>query len=67
MFEKRKMRQYQETVQTAIAANSHAVFWALMRLDRTQLDTQVAEFLLQEAGWSIDGFIEMVENGDFDD
>jgi hypothetical protein len=66
MFEKRKMRRYQEAVRLAIAANSLAMFRALLHVDRTKLDTQLAEFLLAEAGWTAEGFLQMVVNGDFD-
>jgi hypothetical protein len=67
MFEKRKLRQYQAAVQLAIATNAVAMFRALLHTDRTALDVLLAEFLLEEAGWTIDGFMTMVVNGDFDD
>ncbi len=63
---RRRQLAYQQALRAAIAANGHGVFHALTCDEAGTLSLQLANFLLEEAGWNKWEFLMSYVEGELD-
>lgn len=62
-WQERRLRRHLRCV---IAEHHLAVYRALLFSPQGSLEEEIAEFLLEQAGWSYDQFINLMVDGAFD-